>query len=88
MIIESRRRGPAFAFPPAGAWLYFIRSPEYWPALTVPRPGLNREVRPIGLNLSVENKPSLHCLVLSPSKNGLGQGVMEYWKKQWVSILH
>ena len=28
--IESRRRGPAFAFPPAGAWLYFIRSSEYW----------------------------------------------------------
>ena len=73
----SPEGGPAFAFPPARVWLYFIRSPEYWPALPVPRPGRDREVRPIGLNSSVENKPSLHCLVLSPGENGLGQGVME-----------
>ena len=26
----SPEGGPAFAFPPAGVWLYFIRSPEYW----------------------------------------------------------
>ena len=26
----SPEGGPAFAFPPAGAWLYFIHSPEYW----------------------------------------------------------
>ena len=29
--------------------------------------------------LRVENKPILHCLVLSPSENGLVQGLMEYW---------
>ena len=38
MSIESKRRDPAFAFPQAGAWLYFTRSPEYWSNGVLARP--------------------------------------------------